>query len=111
MVLVYAEEVIEVASHILGRYHQRCKVKLVLVFWEGWKDAWQNGMLYFAGYCQVSLQRFQLRVLLLRLFDIGYLLSSFFDGYTQVVKVDGFRSEVESTIVHCLSDVAHVTIG
>ena len=111
MVVVDAEEVVEVATNILGGNHRGRQVEFVFVLGEWREDAWQNGLLNLTSHSQVGLQRFQLRVLFLRLLDIFNLLYGLLDGHAEVVQVDGFRGKVEGTVVHGRTYVRHVTVG
>ena len=111
VVVVNAEEVVEVASDILCRGHHSRQVELVLVLGEWREDTWQDGLLDFSCYCEVGLQRLQLRVFLLRLFDILYLLDGLLDGQTEVVEVDGLCCKVEGSVIHGRTDVVHVAIS
>ena len=110
-VLVDAEEVVEVAAHVLCRCHRCGYVYLVGLLGEGREHAGQDGLLYLAGNGEVALQRLQLRVFALHLVYVSYLLNGFLDGDAQVVEVDGLGGEVEGSVVHGLTDVAHVTVG
>ena len=65
VLVVNAEEVVEVASHILGRVHQRCQVELMLILGEGREYPGQDSLLYLTSHSQVGLQRLQLVVLFL----------------------------------------------
>ena len=67
--------------------------------------------MYLTGNSEVALDRLQLVVLLLHLFDILYLFDGFLYRHTEVIEVDGFCGEVEGTVVHRLADVSHITVG
>ena len=111
MVVVDAEEVVEVASHVLGGVHRGGDVHRGRFLGERWEDAGQNGLLDLTGHGQVALDACQLVVLLLHRLDVVNLLDGLLDGHAEVVEVDGLRGEVEGTVVHCLADVAHVAVG
>ena len=109
-VVVDTEEIIEVASHILGSRHRGCNVELLLILGERREDAWQDGMLYLLGDGQIALQGLELFAVGLHLTDIPYLLDRFLDRQTEVVEVDGLRGEVEGTVVHGLADITHIAV-
>ena len=111
MVIVDAEEIIEVATDILGSLHRSIDFQLVAVFGKGRERTGQEILLYLAGQRQVFLQRLQLSVFLLRCMHIVDLPDCLLDGQSQVVHIDGLRSKVESAVVHSQSDVPHVAIG
>ena len=50
-------------------------------------------------------------MLLLHALDVLYLSNGLLDGHTQIVEVDGLGGKVEGSVVHSLTDVAHVAIG
>ena len=110
-VVVNAEEVVEVATNVLGGLHRCVDIHLIAHLREWGKDARQDILLNVAGRREVALQRLQLGVFLLRLVDEINLSNGLLDGQTQVVHIDGLRSEVEGTVVHRLANVFHIAVG
>ena len=110
-VFIDAEEIVEIASHILRSIHRSGNIQLVLVLREWREDTGQDSLLDLACHSQVAFDRLQLGMFLLRLTDVIDLFDSFLDGYTQVIEVDGLRGEVKGAVVHRLADISHIAIG
>ena len=111
VVVVDTEEVVEVASHILGRLHGGVDVELVADVGERGKLIREDILLDLAGDGQFFLQRLQLRMLFLRLMDVMDLTDGLLDGHIQVVHIDRLGDKVEGAAVHGLADVQHITVG
>ena len=111
VVIVDAEEVVEVATDILCRLHRGTDIQFVTDIREGREFAWQDKLLNLVGRSQVLLQPLQLLVLLLRFMYEVYLLDGFLDGAFQIVHINRLGGKVESTIVHSQADVLHVTVS
>ena len=111
VVLVDAEEVVEVAAHVLRRIHRGGYVELVGILWERREDPRQDGLLNLSGHSQVALDRLQLGVLLLHRLDVADVLYGFFYRHAEIIEVDGLRGEVKGAVVHRLTYVTHIAVG
>ena len=111
MVIVDAEEVVEVATDILCSLHRGIEVEFVAILGKRREYARQDKLLDLVGSGQVFLQPLQFLVFLLRLMYKVYLLDGFLDGAVQVVHIDGLCGKIESTVVHRQTDVLQVTVG
>ena len=56
MVVVDAEEIVEVAANIFCSMHGSSNVQLLGILGEWWENTRQNGLLYLAGYGKVAFQ-------------------------------------------------------
>ena len=111
VVIIDAEEVVEVTADILCRLHRGIDIQLVTDIREGRENTRQDKLLNLVGCRQVFLQSLQLPMFLLRLMYEFYLLDGFLDGAVQIIHIDRLRGEVEGTVVHGQSDILHVTVG
>ena len=111
VVIVDAEEVVEIATDVLCRLHRGIDVQQIAVLREWREDARQDKLLDLVGSSQVFLQSLQLLLCLLRCMYEVNLLDGLLDGTGQVIHVDRFRGEIEGTAVHGQTDVLQVTVG